>query len=223
MNGVANSSLAFMVEIWPVLWLGLGATLILWVVCAILGFSLGLPLALGRLERSAYLRLPLDFLFEVFRDTPVLVQLIWFYYVFPILAGVHVSAFVAAILGLALNTMAYSSEIFRVGIINVPSGLREAGAALGMKRSTVFRRIIMPHAISHMIPAITNRAVELAKVTSLASVLSVHELMYQGRLLNATYYRPLETFTAVAVVYLIVITPGTMLAAHFERRVSCFA
>ena len=96
--------------------------------------------------------------------------------------------------------------------------LWEGARALGMRHSAILRRIILPQVFRRMLPAFTNRAIELAKVTSLASVLSVHELMYQGRLLSSTYYRPLEILTVVALVYFVIIYPGSFLSMQLERR-----
>ena len=77
---------------------------------------------------------------------------------------------------------------------------------------------MLPQVGKRMLPAFTNRGIELAKVTSLASILTVHELMYQGRLLSSTYYRPLEILTVVALIYFILIYPGSYLSARLERR-----
>ena len=155
---------------------------------------------------------------EVFRDTPVLIQLIWFFYAFPIIIGVQLTPYEAALLALALNTSAYSAEIFRGGIQSIAAGQWEGAKAIGMRRSSIMRRIILPQVLRRMLPAFTNRAIEVAKMSSLASVLSVHELMYQGRLLSSTYYRPLEIFTTVALVYFLLIYPGSFLSYRLERR-----
>ena len=82
------------------------------------------------------------------------------------------------------------------------------------------RRIILPQVMRRMLPAFTNRAIELAKVTSLASLLAVNEIMYEGRLISSTYYRPLEVLTVVALMYFLLIYPGSYLAARLERRLA---
>lgn len=123
---------------------------------------------------------------EVFRNTPVLIQLIWFYYAFPVLVGIQFSTFGAAALALTLYTAAYSTEIFRAGLQSIERGQWEGAKALGMPPGVMLRRIILPQVFRRMLPALTNRMIELAKVTSLASILTVNELMYQGRLLSST-------------------------------------
>lgn len=205
---------------WPVLLRGLLVTVELWIPAMAAGLALGFALGLARLSRSGWIAKPALGAIEVFRGTPVLIQLIWFFYAFPIVIGVQLSPFVAALLGLTLNTAAYCAEIFRGGIQSVPKGQFEGARALGMTRAQAMRRVILPQVLRRMLPAFTNRAIELAKVTSLASVLSVHELMYQGRLLSATYYRPLEILTTVAIVYFVLIYPGSFLSARLERRLA---
>lgn len=211
---------ALVVETFPILMRGFVVTLELWLPSLAIGLAAGLGLALARLSRSRLLRGGSLVYIELFRDTPVLIQLIWFYYAFPILIGLQLSPFTAALLALALNTSAYGAEIFRGGIQSIARGQWEGAKALGMRHADVLRRIVLPQVFKLMLPAFTNRAVEVAKMSSLASVLSVHELMYQGRLLSSTYYRPFEILTTVAVVYFVLIYPATFLSMTLERRMA---
>ena len=199
---------------------GVGLTIELWAVAFVLGLALGLLVSMGPLSGSRWLRWPARAYVEVFRNTPVLIQLIWFYYAFPIVLGQQLTPVTAAILALTLNTSAYCAEIFRSGIESIARGQWEAAKALGMTWRTSLRRIILPQVGKRMLPAFTNRGIELAKVTSLASVLAVHEIMYQGRLLSSTYYRPLEILTVVALVYFVLIYPGSYLSSRLERRLA---
>ena len=199
---------------------GVGLTIELWAVAFVLGLALGLLVSMGPLSGRRWLRWPAQAYVEVFRNTPVLIQLIWFYYAFPIVLGQQLTPVTAAILALTLNTSAYCAEIFRGGIESIARGQWEAAKALGMTWRTSLRRIILPQVGKRMLPAFTNRGIELAKVTSLASVLAVHEIMYQGRLLSSTYYRPLEILTVVALVYFVLIYPGSYLSSRLERRLA---
>ena len=201
----------------PLLLRGLVVTVELWVVALAVGLSLGLAVSLARISGRAWLNGPAIAYVEIFRNTPVLVQLIWFYYAFPIVLGQQLSPFTAAALGLTLNTSAYSAEIFRGGILSIARGQWEGAKAIGMTRAMTMRRIILPQVMRRMLPAFTNRAIELAKVTSLASLLAVNEIMYEGRLISSTYYRPLEVLTVVALMYFLLIYPGSYLAARLER------
>ena len=207
-------------ETWPVLLRGLWITLALWAPCFLFGLVAGFLICLGRMSSQAWLRWPAVAYIELFRDTPVLIQLIWFFYAFPIIIGVQLTPFMAACIGLGLNTSAYCAEIYRGGLESIAQGPWEGARALGMRHHAVLRRIVLPQVFRRMLPAFTNRAIELAKVTSLASVLSVHELMYQGRLLSSTYYRPFEILTTVALVYFVLIYPGSFLSSCLERRMA---
>jgi polar amino acid transport system permease protein len=208
------------VDGFPLLLRGVIVTVELWVVAFAAGLFLGFAISLARISQRALLNAPAIAFVEVFRNTPVLIQLIWFYYAFPIVLGQQLTPFVAAVLALTLNTAAYCAEIFRGGIVSIERGQWEGAKAIGMTRAMTMRRIIVPQVMKRMLPAFTNRAIELAKVTSLASLLAVNELMYQGRLLSSTYYRPLEILTVVALVYLVLIYPGSYLSARLERRLA---
>ncbi|MBA5203037.1 amino acid ABC transporter permease [Pectobacterium aroidearum] len=202
----------------PVLLKGLGVTLELWLLAGVLGTVLGLVFGLFRVFGKRWLSLPARVFVEIFRNTPVLIQLIWFYYAFPVLVGIQFSTFAAAALALTLYSAAYCTEIFRAGLQSIDHGQWEGAKALGMRQAVILRRVVLPQVVRNMLPALTNRMIELAKVTSLASILAVNELMYQGRLLSSTYYRPLEILTVVALLYFILIWPGSYLAARLEHR-----
>jgi polar amino acid transport system permease protein len=204
----------------PILLRGLAVTVELWIAALVLGLALGLAISLARVSGRGWLNAAAIGYVEAFRNTPVLVQLIWFYYAFPIVLGQQLTPFVAAVLALTLNTSAYSAEILRGGILSIARGQWEGAKALGMTRAATMRRVILPQVFRRMLPALTNRAIELAKVTSLASLLAVNEVMYQGRLLSSTYYRPLEILTVVALFYFLLIYPGSYLSSRLERRLA---
>jgi polar amino acid transport system permease protein len=208
------------VDNFPLLLRGLVVTVELWAIAFVIGLSLGFVVSLARISGRAWINTPAIAYVEVFRNTPVLVQLIWFYYAFPIVLGQQLSPFTAATLALILNTSAYCAEIFRSGIVSIARGQWEGAKAIGMTRSVTMRRIILPQVLKRMLPAFTNRGIELAKVTSLASLLAVQEIMYEGRLLSSTYYRPLEILTVVALVYFVLIYPGSYLSYRLERRLA---
>lgn len=199
---------------------GIRLTVALWAIAFVTALVAGLFLGIARGSPRKALNWPATAYIEVFRNTPVIVQLVWFYYAFPVLTGIQMSAFTAASLGLCLNTSAYCAEIYRGGLQSITAGQWEAGRALGMSYWTLMRRIILPQAIRRMVPAFTNRAVELAKMTSIASVVTVHELMNEARTLATQSFLPLETFTVVAIIYFLVIWPGTMAAGLLERRLA---
>ncbi|HEY0294263.1 MAG TPA: amino acid ABC transporter permease [Bordetella sp.] len=195
---------------------GLGYTILFTIICVALGLLVGLLTGMGRLARSAWITAPIRAYIEVFRCTPVLVQLIWFYYALPVLAGISISAPVAAALCLSLYGGAFYSEIIRGGIIATDAGQTEAGQALGMTRAQVMRRIVLPQAFKRMVPPLINQSIMQLKNTSLLSVLALPDLLYQGQVIAHDSYRPLEIYTLVAVLYFVVLLPVTIWAKRLE-------
>lgn len=206
------------IQNYPALLKGLGMTAMLWAIAFPVSMVIGFAMSLGTRSRFGALRALCRAYVEVFRNTPVIIQLIWFFYAFPILTGIQLSAVVAALCGLVFNASAYCSEIFRGGFSSIPKSQWEGARAVGMNQTQALRRVIVPQVISKMLPAFTNRGIELAKNTSIASVIAVQELMYQGRALSSVYYRPLEVLTTVAFIYFILIYPGAWWASRFEKR-----
>ena len=206
---LANRSLLLM---------GLQNTLILGVVCLSLGLFFGLFVGAARFSGKPIFYYPATAFVEFFRNTPVLVQIIWFFLAFPIIAPFQVNAFTAATLGLTLNTVAFSSEIYRAGLQSIHRGQWEAGKAIGMSYWQQLRRIILPQAIRRMLPAFMNRAVELFKMTSLASVIAYGELMHQAKTVSTLEFNPIEMYTSVALIFFAVLFPVTILVRRFELR-----
>ena len=155
---------------------------------------------------------------EIFRCTPVLVQLVWCYYALPMLTGIELSAGAAAFVTLTLYGGSFFGEIIRGGIISVDLGQWDAGRALGMRRHQLMGRIILPQAFRRMVPPLMNQTVLQLKNTSLLSVLAVPDLLYQGQLITSASYRPLETYTMIAVIYFILLFPLTRFARRLEAR-----
>ena len=205
---------------WWALAVGLGGTLRLFIVCLILGMSLGLLVALGRRSRSKAVRWASTSFVEFFRNTPVLVQILWFYYALPILAPVEISPFAAAILGISLNSAAYSAEIYRGGIQSIEPGQWEAAKAIGMTGLQVLRRIVFPQAIRRIVPALTNRGIEIFKMSTLASVVAYVEMLQQGKLIASLNFNPLEVYTVVAALFMIILYPLVRVTYAVERHLS---
>ncbi|MDQ2804349.1 MAG: amino acid ABC transporter permease [Pseudomonadota bacterium] len=202
----------------PLLWRGTLVTLAFTVGTIALGLVLGLLIGLGRLSRSAVLNVPLIALTEVFRCTPLLVQIVWFYYALPVLLHVQIPATAAAVATLSLYTGVFYAEIFRAGIVSIERGQWDAARALGLSRWEMMRRVILPQAIRRMIPPFVNQSITQLKNTSLVSTIAVPDLLYQGTIITETTYRPLEVYTVVALIYFALLFPSTMLAQRYERR-----
>nr|WP_325248071.1 amino acid ABC transporter permease [Amylibacter sp.] len=202
------------------LWIGLQNTLVLGSVCLVLGLFFGLFVGAARFSGKPWLYYPATAFVEVFRNTPVLVQIMWFFFAFPIISPFRIDAFTAASLGLTLNTIAFSSEIYRGGLQSISKGQWEAGKALGMSYNEQMRRVILPQVVRRMLPAFMNRAVELFKMTSLASVIAYGELMYQAKVVSTIDFNPIEMYTTVALIFFAVLFPFTILVRRFETNSS---
>ncbi len=157
---------------------------------------------------------------EVIRNTPILVQLLWIYYVLPMAFNVAISSFAALVIGLTVYSSAFISEIYRSGIQAVPKGHKEAALVLGLSPLQTFRRIVLPQAIRITLPALASNFVQLIKYSSFGSVISVSEITRRGTELSSTTFRPLEIFTFIAVVYFLICWPLAMGVRIWERRLA---
>ena len=153
---------------------------------------------------------------EIFRSTPALVQLVWIYYALPILTGLQLNNFISVGIGLGLHTSAYYCEVIRAGILAVDRGQTDAAKAIGMRRAQIMRRIVLPQAVRFMVPPFMNETANLIKLTSLGSVLAVYELLHAGNNLITNTYRPLEIYTAIAVVFAVIIYPVIWASRRLE-------
>jgi polar amino acid transport system permease protein len=197
---------------------GLQMTLIISAATLVLAMIGGLIIALLDMSRFRGLRWIGVSIGEVVRNTPILVQLLWVYYVLPIVFNVRIEALVALIIGLALYQAAFISEVYRSGIQSVPKGHREAAQVLGLSPVQSFRRIVLPQAVRMTLPPLASNFVQLIKFSSLGAVISVSEITRRGMELAATNFRPLETFTFIAVVYFFICWPLAMAIRWWERR-----
>jgi polar amino acid transport system permease protein len=203
---------------WGLIWQGLGVTVFYTVITVIAGLAIGLAAGILRTTAPRWVTIPLRGYIEVFRCTPLLVQLVWVYYALPVLIGVDMSATTACFITLSLYAGSFYAEIFRGGIEAIDRGQWEAGQAIGMQQGRIFRRIILPQAIQVMIPALINQTIMQLKNTSLVSTVAVGDLLYQGSVITAASYRPLEVYTTIAVLYFVVLFPLTLVADQLEQR-----
>jgi polar amino acid transport system permease protein len=199
---------------------GLGYTLAYTAACVVLGLALGIAVGIARLSRRILVTVPLVAYVELFRCTPLLVQLVWFYYALPVLSGIEMSAPTAAVLTLSLYGGAFYAEIVRGGIVSIERGQWDAARAIGMTRGLIMRRIILPQALKRMTPPLMNQSIIQLKNTSLVSVLAVADLLYQGQVITAATYRPLEVYTMTAALYFAVLFPMTLGVQALERRLA---
>lgn len=201
------------------LW-GLVGTLKVTAAALALGLPLGLTVALLRLSRVRAVSLPAGVFVEFFRSTPPLVQLFWCFFALPILIGVRIDSFQAAVMTLSLQSSAFFAEVFRGGIVSVERGQWEAARAVGMTYRQLMRRVVLPQAVKRMIPAFLERAIELMKTTTLVATVAYADLLFEASDIAQKTFRPLEVFTAAAAIYFIVIFAASRVVQVSERRLA---
>ena len=208
----------FLLRYMPLFWKGVGVTLAYTAGTILIGLLLGLLIGLGRLSRHWVVKAPLIGLIEIFRCTPLLVQIIWFYYALPVILNVQIPAVVAATAVLSLYTAAFYAEIFRGGIVSIEAGQWDAAKALGLSRWHVMRRVILPQAIRIALPPYGNIMIMMLKDSSQASTITVAELALQGKLIASSTFKNTSVYTMVALMYLALSLPLILLVRHFEAK-----
>ncbi len=207
--------------IWDYRWLllqGVGVTIAFTIATVVLGLLIGLIAASGSLSRYSVFRVSALTFIEIFRCTPLLVQLIWAYYALPIISGIELSPVSAALIALSCYGGSFYAEIIRGGIVSIDVGQSEASSALGMMPYQTMRRIVLPQAIRRMVPALMNQAIIQLKNTSLVSILAVPDLVYEGQMVAHDSFRPLEVYTTIAILYFIILFPLTILVRRGEKK-----
>jgi len=215
---------------------GIVITVLLTVTSFSLILVLGLIGGLGRLSRNPFILGVATLYVEIVRGIPLLVQLIWWYFAFPVvvqeigrglditfMANYRANPILIAITGLTVCYGAYMSEIYRAGIQSIPKGQTEAARSLGMTHFQSMRHVILPQAVRVVLPPVGNEFIALLKDSCLVSVVAVADLTRRGREFMATHFNPIEVWTMVALLYLIM----TLFSArgiswiekktHFER------
>ena len=194
-------------------------TFVLALLAELLGIVLGLVLALMKIGRSKILSAPAQVYIDVFRGTPLLVQIIFIYFATPNI-GIRIeSLFFAGLVALTLNSAAYVAEIFRSGIQSIDRGQMEAGRASGRTYAQTMRHIIVPQAFRRVIPPLTNEFVMLIKDTSIVSVIGLEELLRSARVLQSATANA-TPLVAAAFFYLAICLPLIYLANGLERRLN---
>ncbi|HSH49556.1 MAG TPA: amino acid ABC transporter permease [Halomonas sp.] len=202
----------------PYLLKGIPYTLLISFGGLAIGFLIGIFFGLLRISPMRWLRWPAVAYIEVFRGTPVLVQVLFIYYGLPQLLGGPIDAITAGIAAIAVNSGAYISEIVRGGVQSIERGQREAGLSLGLSRVQTFRYVIWPQAFRRMIPALGNQGIISIKDTSLFAVIGVGELVRQGQIYIATTFTALEVYLMVAVLYLAITLTLSIGLRMLERK-----
>ena len=194
-------------------------TVVLSLLAFVGGGIVGLIIALSRTSQSKLARtLSIGFI-QLFRGTPLLLQLFLVFFGAPVL-GLEINPWVAAATALTLNSGAFLGEIWRGCIEAIPRGQWEAAEALGLKYSHKMRDVVLPQALKIAVPPTVGYLVQIVKGTSLAAIIGFTELTRAGQIINNATFQPMIVFTVVAIIYFVLCWPLSMLATYMERRLA---
>ena len=202
----------------PALLDGLKVTLELALVSNLIGLTCGFLLCLMTLSRWFFVRWPAQLFIEFFRCTPALLQIVWFFYCVPMLFDVFIDPIAMGFLALGLNLTAFNAEAYRAGVQAVPREHLDASIALGLKnwQRTVY--VILPQSLRSALPVLITNGIGTLQQSALVAIVAVADLMYVGKSLATEAYRPLETYTLIALIYFALSLPIAQLVQWFERR-----
>ncbi|KUR59724.1 amino acid ABC transporter permease [Bacillus safensis] len=206
------------INAFPYLMDGLQTTLYIFVVAIILGFIIGLIVALFRLSPFKLLNFIALVFVNAIRGTPFIVQLFFIYFGLNTLEFISLDRVPAGIITVAINAGAYFSEIIRAGIQSIDKGQTEAARSLGFTGGQNMRFIVLPQAFRRMLPAITNQAIISLKDTSLLSIIGIADIMQRGQVQASATFDPLNVWLIVGVIYFVIIYLLSLLASYAERR-----
>ncbi|ALC85606.1 MULTISPECIES: amino acid ABC transporter permease [Bacillaceae] len=199
---------------------GIGITLQIVLCATIIGFLLGILLALFKIGRIKLLRWIADIYTSIFRGTPLVLQLMIIYYAIPQLLDIQIDPMPAAILAFGLNSGAYISEIIRGGINAVDKGQQEAALALGIPYFKMMKDIILPQALKNILPALMNEFITLNKESAIVTVIGALDIMRRAYVVGGSTYRYLEPLLIAGVIYYIMTLILTFLGKMLEKRMS---
>jgi len=209
---------------WSILWTnrflllqGMLTTIALAVLAAVFGTAIGMLVALVRVARVPLVAHYAQGYTEVFRGSPLLMQLFWIWFGLPLI-GVPINGFAAAVLALSLNAGAFCAEIFRGGILAVPRGQTEAALASGMTYLQTMRYVVLPQIVRSSLPPLIGQLISLVKDTSLASLISFQELMLMTQSIIDRTHRIFELYIGAAAVYFVICYPLSQLVRTVEKR-----
>jgi len=203
---------------WDLLAFGLMVTLKYTVYTCAIGLTLGLLIALMQLSSWKILRYASRAWVEFFRNIPLLVLLLWTYYALPIFLQIEIDKEVAGVLGLGFYASGFYAEILRAGVQSIDRGQTDAGIVLGMTYGQRMRRIILPQALRRMVPPLMGQTIMQLKNTTLLSVLTIPDLLYQASYISSRSYRPMEVYTVIGVMFILMLIPLSMISRWFERK-----
>ena len=204
----------------PVLAKAVETTLFLTAAGFVIGTVAGLFVAVARMSKTAPIRLAASAAVNVVLATPVVVQLLWIFYVLPILTGIRLSDIAVLVVVLGVAQTAVSAENYRAGLQSVAPGQRDAAFTLGLSRFQTMRHVVLPQAIRLVLPPHASSTISLVKDSSIATFIGVNDLLNVGRSVAIETFRPIEAMTVVAVMYFILTYPISIGSIALHRRLS---
>jgi His/Glu/Gln/Arg/opine family amino acid ABC transporter permease subunit len=199
---------------------GLWMTVIVCLVSLALGLVIGLLACFGKLMGRGPLALIARGYIDLFRTLPEIVTIFWIYACFPLVFGLRLGSIESGILALTLYAGAFLAEIFRAGIQSIPRGQFEAARSLGVPPVWIWLSVVFPQMIRLMLPAFVAFLTDLVKVSGLLSAIGVAEMVYQARVISARNFEYFEMFTAIGIMYFLLIFPLSMIAQRYERKLA---
>jgi aspartate/glutamate/glutamine transport system permease protein len=198
---------------------GLGVTIELAAISIAISFVIGMFLALGRLSRIPWLRIPATFYIEVMRALPLLLVIVYTYFALPHALNLKIPPFVAGVIAMSAFTSSLVAEIIRAGILAVPRGIVEAAESQGFGGTAIMRMVVLPIALRNMMPALVSQFVTLLKDTSLTAIITIPELLGRAQIVFAAPpFQPLPVFALVAVMYFAVNFSLSQAGRRLEAR-----
>jgi polar amino acid transport system permease protein len=197
---------------------GLKVTLELALAANVMGLVLGFFLCLVVMSRWQFVRWPAQLFIEFFRCTPALLQIVWFFYCIPMMVDFFIDPIAMGVLALGLNLTAFNAEAYRAGVQAVPREHLDACVALGLKpwQRTFF--VVLPQALRSAVPVLMTNGIGTLQQSALVAIVAVADLMYVAKSLATEAYRPLETYSVVALIYFALSLPISRLVHVIERR-----
>ena len=209
---------SYSIEVIPTLILGLKYTLLISVLGILLGFVLGMLTGLARSGKKGILNTIAGIYVGIIRGTPLMVQALYIYFAIPMILDIDIPVLAAGVLTIGLNSGAYMSEVVRGAITSVDIGQKEAGICLGLSKVQTMVSIIIPQAFKIMLPSLGNQFIISVKDTSLLTTIGVAEMTRQATQAVSKSFRTVEIYTALAIVYLLLITTLSFLLKKLEGR-----
>ncbi|MEI6554613.1 MAG: ABC transporter permease subunit [Paludibacter sp.] len=195
---------------WLTLWLN--------ILILIIGSIMGLLLGILKRSKLKLLKLSAVIFIDLIRTLPALVLLIWFYFCVPILFQIKMNAILSSVIVLSINLSAFVAEIVDAGIEAVPGVHKDSATLLGLSKTQNLRYIILPIALRNMTPPLVGQYINSIKLSVLASVIAVPELLNTSQDIITQTYRPLEFYSVLALIFLIILLPGTIWSKRFELK-----